>query len=232
MMEHVTFGLGADRLASVVRALRGLAVGLAGGLVLGAYALGIQPSSHTSLMLTASGATIGVQVLGIQPVCQPSLTWTPSGASVTSLSPSSLTGLDADSAYCQVSAEAEIALRILGAFDAKLMVPEFDNYVRTVADMLEGAPGEFAADEAQRLALGLQYAKSQFLDEASTLDTWRRIVTAVQPDVVGPRKVPSRFVRVRRPAETLTMELNPSEIYVDMLLARTLDDADPTQAQT
>jgi len=57
-------------------------------------------------------------------------------------------------------------------------------------------------------------------------------VTAVQPDVVGPRKVPSRFVRVRRPAETLTMELNPSEIYVDMLLARTLDDADPTQAQT
>ena len=113
----------------------------------------------------------------------------------------------------QVAQEAEIAIRLLEHFESELLLPELVRYVDRVRAVVERTSDNLSALEARRFAAGLQVARAQLVEEASSFPIWARVVRQVDPSE-GPRPIPKQFLRPVPEEETPPLMLTAAEARV------------------
>jgi hypothetical protein len=126
------------------------------------------------------------------------------------------------SAIQQVRSEADVALRILREFSKDSQTPGMAEYVGQLEALLQRIE-TLANIPPARIALGivngLQLARSRLEEAIPNASTWLRLARAVDPERVGPTKIPARFVRSQPAGKEPPMVLTAADIAVSRALS-------------
>lgn len=149
----------------------------------------------------------------------------PSEASVTS--PASGENLSVSleeqiATYLRAQHEARVALAILRDLRVDVGLPEVQEYLDAIDKVLAATPDATSLAQTQTFTLGLQGARLQLLNEASSLRLWLKVADLLEPDA-DDHRVPHRFVQWEQ-AEYLEepLRFSKSDLKVRRTVARFL----------